>query len=170
MISLYPDADVWNSELLRKCCKNEKSQKEIFDGQGHPVGPFGGRGVEIQILLHLHWQPKPRLCLSDTLTQLRACSSFLPCCWEPLERTKREEACLIMMVFKGNFGFTTSKYLLSGRSRNQSQVLWGFPCWCWCFQFEASGPCCSPSSDSALWWARTINAFSLLLAVVGDQT
>lgn len=26
---------------------------------------------------------------------------------------------LIMMVFNGNFDFTTSKYLLSGRSRSQ---------------------------------------------------
>lgn len=41
MVRLCLDADVWDTKLLRKCCKNEKSQKEKFDCQDNTVNLLG---------------------------------------------------------------------------------------------------------------------------------
>lgn len=45
MVSLCPNADVWDTKLLRKCCKNEKSQKEKFDCQGNTIDVSGKVGI-----------------------------------------------------------------------------------------------------------------------------
>lgn len=142
MAKLCSDVDAWDTKLLRKCCKNEKSQKNLF----FTVGLL--RNAEILKLVI----PAGSVRLLDTAPGLQ----FLPAIL--LGATRDHDAwgslfnlwwCLKAILISP----LIDTYWVPGVGI-RSWAPWSVPCWCWCFQFEASGPCCSDPDCSEVGFLR----------------